>query len=254
MNLRVVLTPGELRPDEVAGACVFVIDILRATTTMCAALHHGAKAIIPVTGIDEAREVAARFEGEGEGEGEGERPMLAGERGADPVPGFDLGNSPGEMTAAAVAGRLLVMTTTNGTRALRAVAQAASVHPLAAVNFSVAVQRARSVRQDGGAVVVVCAGIVGRPSREDAYCAGRFERDVVGSAGGAGLSDQARWCLDLAEEFGDDWYAALMASTAGRKLSEHGYAEDVRVAGRQDLHPVLPSLGDGRLTLTPSIP
>lgn len=102
--------------------------------------------------------------------------------------------------------------------------------------------------------MVVCAGIVGRPSREDAYCAGRFGRDVVGSAGGAGLSDQARWCLDLAEESGDDWYAALMASTAGRKLSEHGYAEDVRVAGRQDLHPVLPSLGDGRLTLTPSIP
>ncbi|MEE8362027.1 MAG: 2-phosphosulfolactate phosphatase, partial [Gemmatimonadales bacterium] len=243
MNLRVVLTPGELRPDEVAGACVFVIDILRATTTMCAALHHGAKAIIPVTGIDEAREVAARFEGEGAGEGE--RPMLAGERGADPVPGFDLGNSPGEMTASAVAGRLLVMTTTNGTRALRAVAGAASVHPLAAVNFSAAVQRARSVWQDGGRVVVVCAGIVGQPSREDAYCAGRFGREVVGSAGGAGLSDQARWCLDLVEESGDDWYAALMASTAGRKLSEHGYAEDVRVAGRQDLHPVLPSLRDG---------
>ncbi len=245
MNLRVVLTPGELRPDEVAGACVFVIDVLRATTTMCAALHHGAKAIIPVTGIDEAREVAARFAGE--------RPMLAGERGADPVPGFDLGNSPGEMTAAAVAGRLLVMTTTNGTRALRTVAAAASVHPLAAVNFSAAVQRARSVWRDGGTVMVVCAGIVGGPSREDAYCAGRFGRDVVGSAGGAGLSDQARWCLDLVEESGDDWYAALMASTAGRKLSEHGYAEDVRVAGRQDLHPVLPLLCDGRLTLTPSI-
>jgi phosphosulfolactate phosphohydrolase-like enzyme len=57
----------------------------------------------------------------------------------------------------------------------------------------------------------------------------------------------------LVEESGDDWYAALMASTAGRKLSEHGYAEDVRVAGRQDLHPVLPSLRDGRLTLTPSM-
>ena len=70
--------------------------------------------------------------------------MLAGERGADPIRGFDLGNSPGEMTAAAVAGRLLVMTTTNGTKALRAVAGAASVHPLAAVNFSVAVHRLRS--------------------------------------------------------------------------------------------------------------
>jgi 2-phosphosulfolactate phosphatase len=245
MNLRVVLTPGELDPDEVAGACVFVIDILRATTTMCAALHHGAGAIIPVTGIDEAREVAGRFEGE--------QPLLAGERGADPIRGFDLGNSPGEMTAAAVAGRLLVMTTTNGTKALRAVAGAASVHPLAAVNFSVAVRRARSVWQDGrgGSLVVVCAGIVGRSSREDAYCAGRFGREVMRGADELELSDQARWCLDLADESGDDWYAALMTSTAGRKLTEHGYAEDVILAGRQDLHPVLPSLHDGRLTLTP---
>ena len=249
MNLRVVLTPGELRPDEVASACVFVIDILRATTTICAALHHGARAIIPVTGIDEAREVAGRLEGE--------HPLLAGERIAESIPGFDLGNSPGEMTAAAVAGRLLVMTTTNGTRALMAVAGAASVHPLAAVNFSAAVRRARSVWRDGagggggGSLVVVCAGIGGRSSREDAYCAGRFGREVMRGAGEAALSDQARWCLDLAEESGDDWYTALMASTAGQKLSEHGYADDVRVAGRQDLHPVLPSLHDGRLTLTP---
>jgi len=245
MSLRVALTPGELHPDEVAGASVFVIDILRATTTMCAALHHGAEAIIPVTGIDEARDVAGRFENE--------HPVLAGERGADPIPGFDLGNSPGEMTPAAVAGRLLVMTTTNGTKALSAVAGATSVHPLAAVNFSVAVRRAQSVWQAGGSLVVVCAGVVGRPSREDAYCAGRFGIAVVGSAGEVATSDAARWCLDLVEQSGDDWYAGLMASTAGQKLSEHGYADDVRVAGRQDLHPVLPSLNDGRLTLTPSI-
>ena len=99
--------------------------------------------------------------------------------------------------------------------------------------------------------MVVCAGIVGRSSREDAYCAGRFGRAVMRGADAVELSDQARWCLDLAEESGDDWYTALMASTAGRKLTEHGYAEDVLVAGRQDLHPVLPSLHDGRLTLIP---
>lgn len=244
MSLRVALTPGELSLDEVAGACVFVIDILRATTTMCAAFDHGAEAIIPVAGIDEAREVAGRFGSE--------RPVLAGERGADPIPGFDLGNSPGEMTADAIAGRLMVMTTTNGTKALRAVAGAASVHPLAAVNFSPAIERARSVWRDGGNLVLVCAGIMGNTSQEDAYCAGRFVAEVVGTAAGMPLSDQVRWCLDLVEQSGDDWYAALMASTAGRKLSQHGYADDVVVAGRQDLHPVLPSLRDGRLTLKPS--
>jgi len=77
---------------------------------------------------------------------------------------------------------------------------------------------------------------------------------VMGNGGGLATSDAARWCLDLVEQSGDDWYTALMASTAGQKLSEHGYADDVRVAGRQDLYPVLPSLHDGRLTLTDSIP
>ncbi len=246
MSLRVALTPDELGPEEVAGACVFVIDILRATTTMCAALHHGAEAIIPVAGIDQAREVAARFDGD--------RPLLAGERGADAIPGFDLGNSPGEMVPAVVAGRLMIMTTTNGTKAVQAVACAASVHALAAVNFSEAVVRAQSVWRAGGSLVVLCSGNVGRSSREDAYCAGRFGMAVAGSTDWVAGSEAARWSLDLVEQSGDDWYTALMASTAGQKLSEHGYADDVIIAGRQDIHPVLPSLHDGRLTLTPSIP
>lgn len=244
MSLAVALTPGEVHPADVTGATVFVIDILRATTTMCAAFHHGAESLIPAEGVPEARAIAAGLAEY--------HPVLAGERGADPIPGFDLGNSPDEMTRAAVGRRLLVMTTTNGTRALMAVQDGGAVHPLAAVNFSSAVARGRAVVESGGKVLVVCAGIRGEPSREDAYCAGRFAREVV--ADEAGITRVDPWCLDLVAQSGDDWYAALMASTAGRKLSEHGYAADVQVASRADLYPVLPVMVDGRLRLPAASP
>jgi len=243
MSITVATTPGGI-PD-LTGATVFVIDILRATTTICAALHGGAAAVIPVAGIADARALARSLEAE--------RPVLAGERGADPIPDFDLGNSPGEMTPSAIRGRLVVMTTTNGTGALRAAARAGAVHPLAAVNFSRARDRARSRLEQGGRVVVVCSGMAGRPSREDLYCAGRFLAALGSGTAptGATVDDDVRACLDLAARWGDDWYAALMSSQAGQKLTEHGYGDDVRVAARQDRFPVLPELNEGRLVMTP---
>jgi 2-phosphosulfolactate phosphatase len=242
MSIAVATTPAQA-PD-VAGATVFVIDILRATTTISAAMHGGAAAVVPAAGIPEARALARALEAE--------RPLLAGERGADPIPDFDIGNSPGDMTPALVQGRVVVMTTSNGTGALRAVAQARAVHPLAATNLSVATSRAQAVLERGGRLVVVCSGMAGRPSREDRYCAGRFLGVLLKRQRGwlDAFDEEARSCLDLATQCGDDWYGALMSSRAGQKLTEHGYGDDVRVAARQDHFPVLPELSDGRLLVT----
>ena len=113
MKLDVAFTPTGLASAEVQGRTVFVIDILRATTTMCAALHHGAKAIIPVASPEEALRLAQTL-------GSADV-LLAGERNAIRTPGFHLGNSPLEMTEAAVRGKTLVVTTTNGTHTLLAV-------------------------------------------------------------------------------------------------------------------------------------
>src|SRR5258705_2032336 len=97
MKLHVVCGPGGLPPADVQGRTVFVIDILRATTTMCAALDHGAKAIIPVASTEEALRLAQTI-------GSADV-LLAGENDCVRIPGFHLGNMPLEMSDAAVRGQ-----------------------------------------------------------------------------------------------------------------------------------------------------
>src|SRR5438045_9298303 len=106
MKLDVAFTPAGLTNFEVAGRTVFVIDVLLATTVVCAALHHGARGVIPVPSTDEAIRLAQTLDS-------GDV-LLGGERNSAPIPGFALGNSPLEMTEPAVKGKTLVLTTTNG--------------------------------------------------------------------------------------------------------------------------------------------
>src|SRR5438874_11853400 len=108
-QIDVYLLPALVEPAELAGKTVVVIDVLRATTTIITALANGATQVIPCLEIDEARKAAADF---------GSPAILGGERGGRPIAGFDLGNSPAEYSREQVAGKTVVFTTTNGTRAL----------------------------------------------------------------------------------------------------------------------------------------
>ena len=122
---------------------MFVIDILRATTTISAALHAGAKAIIPVGSTEEALRLAQTIGSVDV--------LLAGEKNCARIPGFHLGNSPLEMTESAVRGKTLIVTTTNGTKALLACQGAAGVYLASAANLGVAAEKAREcVDRDGG--------------------------------------------------------------------------------------------------------
>ena len=162
MRLDVVFTPAGLTLAEVQGRTVFVIDILRATTSMCAALNNGARAILPVASTEEALKLAQTLASDDV--------RLAGEKNCVRIEGFHLGNSPLEMTEAAVRGRTLVVNTTNGTRALLACQGASAVHPTCAGNLSLAAERARETLEQDGAVLVVCAGRDNAFSLDDGYC------------------------------------------------------------------------------------
>src|SRR5437867_13439102 len=126
-TLEVILTPAEfgpLRQRDLSQTVCVVLDVLRATTSMISALANGAEAIIPVEEISEALELRRQHP----------EYLLAGERDGvrirSPLTGgidFDLGNSPREFTTERVQGRTIVMSTTNGTRALRACAAAKKI-------------------------------------------------------------------------------------------------------------------------------
>ena len=237
--VEVALSPADLANQNLAGRAVFVVDILRATTTIAAALHHGATTVVPASTPEAARQVALGFPDA----------VLAGERDCLPIPGFDAGNSPLEMRPRTVGGHPVVLCTTNGTGLFATVSAAAHVYSLAAVNFTVSVARARALLEESADLLVACAGREGGFGLDDAYTAGRFLRAVVaGKVRGRGLTDAALAALQLARYHGNRWDRVLRQSAAGRRLIGLGLGEDVRMAGRMDEFPVLAAMKNGWIT------
>lgn len=247
MRLSVAFAPNGLAPADVVGRAVAVVDVLRATTTICAALDHGARAIIVAAEIDDAARLAQSLDRKDV--------LLVGERGGRAIPGFALGNSPREMTADVVGGKTLVMTTTNGTRALLATAGAHEVIVAAGVNLTAASERLAMHLAEGRDLLILCAGRAHAFGLDDAYIAGRL---LVGALAGSrsrkGMNDAAIASVDLVRRYGDRIDRVLVLSGAGRELATLGCAEDVRAAALTDAHPVLALYHDRRVTLADTAP
>ena len=153
----------DMPPGATRGGVAVVIDVLRASTTMITALAHGAASIVPVADVDEARRLAVQI---------GPAAVLGGEREGLRIQGFDLGNSPREYTADRIAGRTVVITTTNGTAALHACRDAEEIVVGAIVNRTAVAEAVRRLAGDRGGVHLVCAGTDGVVSAEDVLAAG----------------------------------------------------------------------------------
>lgn len=245
MKLDVVFAPQGLCPADVAGRTVFVIDVLRATTTICAALANGARAVVPAATSEDAVRMAQSV---------GTRDaLLCGERNCVRIEGFALGNSPREMTPDVVQGKLIVHTTSNGTGALLATQGARAVFAAAAVNLSLAGARAEQALAEEQDLLILCAGRAGAFGLDDAYVAGRL---ALAALGGhrvrRGLNDAALASLDLVRRYGDTFLKPFSYSEAGRHLARLGMADDVRLAARLDAFPVLPLFRERRLTIAPA--
>jgi 2-phosphosulfolactate phosphatase len=243
MRLSVYFTPLGIENQAIAGKPVLVLDVLRATTSIVAALSNGARSVAPAESPDEALRLAANLERD--------TVLLAGERNMAKVEGFDLGNSPLEMTREAVAGKTLVMATTNGTPALLATEAAGTVLVAAVTNFSAVAARARELAAEHGELVILCAGRRRMFALEDAYTAGRFAAALLpgGARRSAELNDAAIAALQLVRRFGDRWRRAIGASAAARDLKQLGFKDDLHAATELDTHDVLPLYSERLVTL-----
>ena len=147
--------PASFEPEQLRGGVAVVIDVLRASTTIVHALEAGARDVIPCLEVDDARAAASKL-------APGEV-VLGGERGGVLIEGFDYGNSPLEYTPDRVAGKTVVFTTTNGTRAVLQSRLADRVVIGAFANVgAVAGQLAGRQR-----IHLVCAGTRGEYGRDD---------------------------------------------------------------------------------------
>ena len=217
-----------------AGGAVAAIDILRATSTIAAALSNGAEAVVPALSPEEAVEMRGDYAGA----------LLGGERGNVKLDGFDLGNSPLEYTRAAVEGRTICFTTTNGTRLIRAADGTGRMFAGAFVNISAV---CRALETDGGDALLACAGTHGRLSLDDALFAGACVHRIKGAFDrltDAALTAEALWLSRRA-----DLRAALREAEHAQTLLRFGYGRDIDYAAQMDAAPVLPVYEEGRFRL-----
>lgn len=229
-EVHVHLLPDWVVPARLQGGLAVVIDVLRATTTMVHALAAGCTHIRPVENVEEARSLADDLPAG--------KVLLGGERGGLPLPGFDLGNSPAEYTARRCRGTVLVLTTTNGTRALLRAAEAERVLAGAFVNFSAVCEQ---LGRDRRPVHMVCAGSEGEVTLEDTLLAGALV-DFLCEEEEVSLNDSARLAWDCFENHGALLQGSLELSLGGRRLFDLGLEADIRLAAEVDKFNLVPEL------------
>jgi 2-phosphosulfolactate phosphatase len=229
-EVQVHLLPELVPAGRLAGGLAVVIDVLRASTTIVHALAAGCTAVRPCAEIDEAQTLAGSMRVG--------RVLLAGERGGRPLPGFDLGNSPGEFTPRNCKGCALVLTTSNGTRALLRAAEAERTLVAAFVNYSAVCEQ---LRHDRRPLHILCAGTEREVALEDTLLAGALV-DFLSQVHEVQLNDAARLAWDCFENHGCILQGALEVSRGGAILRRLGYDEDIRAACQVDRFHLVPEL------------
>jgi 2-phosphosulfolactate phosphatase len=229
-DLEICFLPAQWRALDsglrTKSACA-VIDVIRATSTIATALAHGARGVKPVAGVAEALALKEQ----------NPEALLAGERGGRPLPGFDLGNSPHEMTAERVKGRDLILTTTNGTQALAACAGARAVVTASLLNLDSCAARLREL---GPPWLILCAGHEGGFGVDDAIVAG-----ALAEALGCGHA-----LVSLYHSVRGDLTETLLGSFAGRELVKVGMENDVPFCAELNRFALVPMLdGNGILRI-----
>ena len=236
MNVEVFLTPNSLRSEDVRARAVVVIDVLRACTTIVTALRNGARGVIPVADMAQAGKIASNLDPASF--------LLGGERDAARIEGYHLGNSPAEYDAETVAGRTIILNTTNGSGAFVAAQGGAMLVAGALVNAQATVDALLAAGLD---VTLVCSGWKGRVSLEDTLCAGLLVHRLFDGHLPGDASDSVHIALCQYQGEAHGLEKAIRQSTHARRLAEAGFEADLAAATAVDSLPLVPVLRDNRL-------
>lgn len=215
---------------------VVVIDVLRASTTICHALHNGAREIIPVGDIEQAVRLSRTMSRE--------TTLLGGERKGVRPTGFDLGNSPLEYTQETIRQKSIILTTTNGIQALSKTKHAHRQLIGSFANLSALTGYILSPGNDigkSGNVFLLCAGTNGDFSYEDMIGAGAIA-DRLFRAGKTNISDATRTAMTMFTQAERSPAEHMRASQHAQYLTSLGFEQDVDYAAIIDSCPVTPVL------------
>ena len=241
MNLKkymvdVYATPDKVDPDTLKNSFVVVIDVLRASTTIATALYNGCTEILPADDIHFAFELARTLP-------RGST-LLGGERQGKMIDGFTLGNSPQEYIEYTVRDKAIVLTTTNGTRALMTCRKAKKVFVGSFVNMHALSGYLLKRRID---IDIVCAGTDGKASLEDMVCAGLLVEKLDEATNHFMMTRAARQALAVAQLHKHDLVGMMKKSPHGAYLEKIGFGSDLEVCARLNSLRVIPVFQQGTI-------
>ena len=196
--------------------------------------------MIPLLGADDVITRSKEFERSGV--------KLAGERKMLPIAGFDLGNSPEAFTTEAVEGKTILITTTNGTRALLGVLGARDIVIASYVNFTAVLAMMKVAASSNTDIAIVCAGEDGLFTLEDAACAGRYVRAIPRRADSVVVNDAASASVLIERKYGDNIAKVFKESSHGQALQSAGFGDDLAAAAEVDAYSVVPIYQDRQIT------
>jgi 2-phosphosulfolactate phosphatase len=212
-----------------------VIDLFRATSVIVTAIAQGAKAVIPVCDISSANSAAEKLGRE--------NCILAGERNRELIEGFDYGNSPQDFTHQRIKDKTLVLTTTNGTRAIEFAREASEIYIASLLNLSYCAEQLATLSND---LIIVCSGSQGEFSLEDGYCAGAL-LEALSVHADLQLDDMACALHSLYTSYQSDSSKLLHQGRAYAALSQQGYQQDIHFCLQQDRYAILPQYQAGQI-------
>lgn len=235
-DLSVCLSPALIPLYKVEDFIVVIIDIFRATSSICYGIENGAEAIIPVSQVEECaayREVKPEY-------------LLAAERDGKVVEGFDFGNSPFSYTKEKVAGKTVVLTTTNGTHALHLSRDAKKIVIGSFLNLT---SLCNWLKLQDENILLVCAGWKNNFNLEDTLFAGAVIEQL--KALDFKLDDGALASNDLYQMGKDDINEYLKKTSHSERLKKLGIEKDIQFCLQVDLTRAIPILkGDSLVKLS----
>lgn len=236
-NVEVCFSPLSYPLFKSDTSIVVIIDVLRATSAICTAIHHGVEGIIPVATVDQAMEYKKNGY------------LVGAERHGVIVHGFDFGNSPFSYMEENVKGKVIVLTTTNGTQAVEAAKDAYKVVIGSFVNFDVLTNWLLEQNKD---VVLLCAGWKDKFNLEDSLFAGAAAQKLCATGNYSTTCDSTRASILLYREAENDLYAFLENSSHRQRLERLNLEEDIRYCLQFNQAPAIPVLENNVIVkLTP---
>jgi len=230
--LEICLSPAMFEAHADNEAVVVIVDILRATSSICTAFANGVKTIIPVATVEEARTMKSRGY------------LLAAERDGFVLDFADFGNSPYNFTAEKVKDRTVAYSTTNGTGIMKRAADCHEVVIGSYLNFSAL---CRWLEGQDRKVIIVCAGWKRRFSLEDAVFAGAMAERLLEGGMFTTICDAAHAATDLWKSAKADLMGYIEKAAQRSRLRDKGLDDCINYCHTFDVTDVIPVLRGGRL-------